>query len=192
MRFVATIATASVLAMPAIDAACTDSRANDRDSVVVSSAAAIAQYPGDSGSIRELIDGIRGANPIQCELLLQTFFSWSSGIPDRDVNAWRVSQRIRRHVVDAESIAWLGEQMRAADGCAARAAARMLGNSPSPAARTLLVNALGHTNPQVRRLAAVGIGMRSDSTLNSRLLELLRDSDAGVRAAVAWALGAVN
>ena len=189
MRFVAAIATASLVGMPLIDAACSDSRASE---VVSAALPATTQAPEDSGSIRELIDGIRGANPIQCELLLQSFFSWSSGIPDRDVTAWRITQRLRRHVVDATDISWLGEQMRAPDGCAARAATRVLGHSPSPAARTLLVSSLAHANPQVRRLAAVGIGIRSDSTVNTRLVAMLRDADAGVRAAAAWALGAVH
>jgi HEAT repeat protein len=192
MRFVATIAAASMIGVPLIDAACTDSRANE----VVTATAARAEFPtqawGDSGSIRELIDGIRGANAIQCELLLQGFHSWSSGVADRDASAWKISQRFHRDVVDAGDIAWLGEQMRASDVCAARASARMLGNSPSPAARTLLLSSLGHANAQVRRLAAVGIGFGSDSTVSRRLVPLLRDADPGVRAAAAWALGAVH
>jgi HEAT repeat protein len=196
MKFGVTIAAVSVIAMPVIDAACTDSRASEVVSEVVTVAAARAAYPsqasGDSGSIRELIDGIRGANAIQCELLLQGFHSWSSGVADRDVNAWRISRRLHRAVVDAGEIAWLGEQMRAPDVCAARTSVRLLGHSPSPAARTVLVNSLAHASPQVRRLAAVGIGYRSDSTVNRQLVALLRDADPGVRAAAAWALGAVH
>jgi HEAT repeat protein len=68
----------------------------------------------------------------------------------------------------------------------------MLGRSPSPAARTFLVGALGDANAQVRQLAAIGIGWRSDSTVNSRLVTLLGDGNAEVRAAAAWALGAVH
>jgi hypothetical protein len=152
----------------------------------------VAQTAADSGSIRELIDGIRGANAIQCELVLQAFVGWTSNVPDRDAEAWSVTQRRWRRVVDQGDIAWLGEQMRAGDACAARAAARLLARSPAPAARTFLVSALRDANPEVRRLAAVGIGFRSDSTVNARLVNLLDDGDAGVRAAAAWALGAVH
>ncbi|HKS05094.1 MAG TPA: HEAT repeat domain-containing protein [Gemmatimonadaceae bacterium] len=192
MKVVVSIAAAALISVGLIDA----SRPDSRTSEVVTATAARADFStqalGDSGSIRELIDGIRGANAIQCELLLQGFHSWSSGVADRDVNAWKVSQRFHRDVVDAGDIAWLGEQMRAPDVCAARASARMLGNSESPAARTLLLSSLGHANAQVRRLAAVGIGYGSDSTVSRRLVPLLRDADPGVRAAAAWALGAVH
>jgi hypothetical protein len=151
-----------------------------------------AQTRGDTGSVRQLLDGIRGANAIQCELLLQAFNGWTTNVPDRDSAAWSVTQLLRRRVTDAAEIAWLGEQVRSTDRCAARAAARMLGRSPSPAARTFLVGALGDANAQVRQLAAIGIGWRSDSTVNSRLVTLLGDGNAEVRAAAAWALGAVH
>jgi hypothetical protein len=151
-----------------------------------------AQARSDTGSIRPLIDGIRGANAIQCELLLQAFSGWTSNVPDMNAEAWTLTQRLRRRVSDASEIAWLGEQVRGADRCAARAAARLLGRSPSAAARTLLVGALGDANPQVRQLAAIGIGWRSDSTVNARLISLLADRNAEVRAAAAWALGAVH
>jgi hypothetical protein len=151
-----------------------------------------AQTPGNTGSIRPLIDGIRGANAIQCELLLQAFIGWTTNVPDRDAQAWNVTQRLRQSVSDPADIAWLGEQVRGPDQCAARAATRLLGRSPSPAARTFLVGALGDANAQVRRLAAIGIGIRSDSTVNSRLVSLLGDGSADVRAAAAWALGAVH
>jgi hypothetical protein len=180
----------AVISMSLIDAACSDSRASELE--IVTAISTYTQAPGDTGSIRELVDGIRGANAIQCELILQAFAGWTSTVPDRDVNAWRVTQRLRQRVVNPADIAWLGEQMRAADGCAARASARMLGRSPAAAARALLVDALSHANAQVRRLGAVGIGIRSDSTVNARLVNLLRDGDPGVRAAAAWALGAVH
>jgi hypothetical protein len=180
----------AALGAAVIDAACADTRADELSPPSTMTAA--AQTQGDTGSIRELIDGVRGANAVQCELLLQAFSGWSSTVPDRDVNAWRITRRLRQRVTNAADIAWLGDQMRAADGCASRAATRMLGRSPSAAARTLLIDALGHTNPQVRRLGAVGIGIRSDTTVNARLVTLLRDGDPGVRAAAAWALGAAH
>lgn len=193
MKFITAVATLTIVGAPVLDMACADSRAGEPDVVVSVSAASLAQGPAaDSGSIRELIDGIRGANAIQCEMVITSFNSWTSNVPDRDVSAWRVTQRVHRGVIDRAEITWLGEQMRSADVCAARASARLLGHSPAPAARTLLVGALSDASPQVRRLAAVGVGMRSDSTMNARLVTLLRDRDAGVRAAAAWALGAVH
>lgn len=193
MKFFAAVATLAVAGAPVLDTACTDSRAGQPEVIASASASALAQSPSaDSGSIRELIEGIRGANAIQCEMLITSFNSWTSDVPDRDVNAWRVTQRARHRLTDRAEITWLSEQMRGTDACAARASARLLGHSPAPAARTLLVAALSDPNAQVRRLAAVGVGMRSDSTMNARLITLLRDRDPGVRAAAAWALGAVH
>ena len=42
--------------------------------------------------VRAFMEAVRGANPIQCEIILQSFNSWSSyHTPDRDSVAWRVS-----------------------------------------------------------------------------------------------------
>jgi HEAT repeat protein len=150
------------------------------------------QRGADTGSLRDVIIGIRGANPIQCELLLQAFTGWTSNVPDRDSQAWVVSRRLWQRVENPEDIAWLGEQVRGTDPCASRAAIRVLGRSPSSAARSFLLSGLADPDPTVRRLAAFGIGFREDSTANAQLVRLLRDGDAGVRAAAAWALGAVN
>lgn len=181
---------AIVAGIALVGGACADSNASELGASGISASA--EQTPADTGSVRQLIDGIRGANPIQCELLLQGFNSWTTNVPDRNSDAWMVTQRLRRRVGDPAEIAWLGEQMRGADRCAARAAARLLGRSPSAAARTFLVGALGDASAQVRQLAAIGIGWRSDSTVNSRLVTLLADRNADVRAAAAWALGAVH
>ena len=180
-------------------AASRDAIASRRDAVnppgaevATATAGVVPQRGRDAGTLRDVINGIRGANAIQCELLLQAFTGWTSNVPDRDVQAWTVSRRLWERVEDPADIAWLGEQVRGADPCVARASIRVLGRSPAPAARSLLVSGLTDTDPRVRRLAAFGIGFREDSTANGQLVRLLGDVDAGVRAAAAWALGAVN
>ena len=59
-------------------------------------------------------------------------------------------------------------------------------------ARSALLSALSDDEAQVRRLAAIGIGFTGDSTVTRPLVRALGDRDATVRAAVAWALGAVH
>jgi HEAT repeat protein len=54
------------------------------------------------------------------------------------------------------------------------------------------MNALRDENPDVRQLGAIGIGFTEDSTATSPLVRALADRDARVRAAAAWALGAVS
>lgn len=145
----------------------------------------------DTGTLHELLDGIRGANAVQCELLMQAFVGWTSEVPDREGPAWLVSRRMWMRVTTPRDIAYLTGELRGADPCVARVAVRILGRSPTPEARSALMAALTDANPGVRRLAAVGIGFRSDSTAGRQLVRLLADGDARVRAAAAWALGEV-
>lgn len=161
---------------------------------LVSNAKVTADEPqADPADLRAYLDGIRGANAIQCEIILSSFNSWSSSrVPDRDSVAWKVSTVIHRRIASAELVPDLATAMRSGDDCASRAAARLLGRSGLARARAELLSALGDANAQVRRLAAIGIGFSDDSTASNQLVRALADRDAGVRAAAAWALGAVN
>lgn len=144
----------------------------------------------DTGTLRDLLDGIRGANAVQCELLMQSFVGWTSSVPDREGPAWVLTRRWMK-VTAPRDVAWLAQEMRGSDPCVARVAVRILGRSPAPEARSALLEALTDASPGVRRLAAIGVGFRSDSTAGRQLVALLADSDARVRAAAAWALGEV-
>ncbi|NUQ12119.1 MAG: HEAT repeat domain-containing protein, partial [Gemmatimonadaceae bacterium] len=59
-------------------------------------------------------------------------------------------------------------------------------------ARAELLSALGADDASLRRLGAIGIGFTGDSLTSALLVRALGDRDAGVRAAAAWALGAVH
>jgi len=146
-----------------------------------------------TADLRAYLQGVRGANAIQCEIILSSFNSWSSSrAPDRDSLAWSVSTVIHRRIASAELIPELVAAMRSGDECASRVAARLLGRSGLASARTELLSALRDENAQVRRLAAIGIGFSDDSTASGQLVRALADRDERVRAAAAWALGAVN
>jgi len=146
-----------------------------------------------AADLRAYLDGMRGANAIQCEIALSSFNSWSSNrAPDRDSVAWNVTMVVHRRMASAELIPELVTAMRSADDCVSRLAARLLGRSRLPQARTELHAALRDENARVRALAAIGIGFSEDSTASAPLVRALADRDERVRAAVAWALGAVN
>ena len=143
--------------------------------------------------VRAYLDGMRGANALQCEIALSSFNSWSSSrAPDRDSLAWNVAMVIHRRVATEQMIPDLVAAMRSADECVSRLAARLLGRSRLAPARAALLSALGDDNAQVRRLAAIGIGFSDDTTTSRVLVRALADRDERVRAAAAWALGAVN
>jgi HEAT repeat protein len=162
---------------------------------VVADGALVAEgdAQADPAAVRAFLQGVRGANAIQCEMILQTFDSWSSNrAPDRDSVAWAVATVVRRRVIAAQSLADLISSLRGDDACAARAATRMLGRSQQAAARRELLAALRDSSVQVRRLAAIGVGYSNDTTASGALVRVLADGDDQVRAAAAWALGAVR
>ena len=143
--------------------------------------------------LRAYVDGMRGANAIQCEIALSGFNSWSSSrAPDRDSVAWNVAMVVHRRVEMQELVPELVTAMRSGDACVSRLAARFLGRSRLESARSALITALRDEDAQVRRLAAIGIGFTEDSTVTQPLVRALADRNPDVRAAVAWALGAVH
>ncbi len=148
-----------------------------------------------AGDVRAYLEGMRGANALQCEIALSSFNSWSSThAPDRDSLAWNVAMVVHRRIASEQMIPDLVAAMRSGDDCVSRLAARLLGRSQLANARTALLSALGDENAQVRRLAAIGIGFSEDTSqsMSRQLVRALADRDERVRAAAAWALGAVN
>jgi hypothetical protein len=146
-----------------------------------------------SADVRAYLEGMRGANALQCEIALSSFNSWSSSrAPDRDSVAWNVARVIHRRIASEQMVPELITAMRSGDECVSRIAARLLGRSKLAPARSALLTALRDENAQVRRLAAIGIGFSEDTTVSAPLVRALADRDERVRAAVAWALGAVN
>jgi HEAT repeat protein len=164
-----------------------------RASMVVPANLMAQQSHASPADLRAYLEGIRGANAIQCEIALSSFNSWSSSrAPDRDSTAWNVAMVIHRKVQSEDLIPDLVTAMRSGDSCVSRIATRLLGRSRLPSAKAALLSALRDDNAQVRRLAAIGIGFSEDTTVSAPLVRALADRDAMVRAAAAWALGAVN
>jgi HEAT repeat protein len=190
-RTVLTLAAAIVVVPVAMKAR--ESSGVVRASVVMPASVSQKGPHASAADLRAYLEGMRGANAIQCEIALSSFNSWSSGrSPDRDSLAWNVSMVIHRKVQSPELVPDLVTAMRSGDSCVSRIATRLLGRSGLAPARTALLSALRDENAQVRRLAAIGIGFTDDTTTMAPLVRALSDRDAMVRAAAAWALGAVN
>jgi hypothetical protein len=169
-----------------------------RDSGTAARVAAASTVEGEgaqatTADVRAYLAAIRGANPVQCEIVISGFNSWSwNHAPDRDTTAWKLTMVTHRSIRSADVIPDLVAAVKSGDSCASRVAARMLGQTDLPAARRELLAALSDQDAQVRQLAAIGLGFSEDSTLSTQLVRALADGDARVRAAAAWALGAVH
>jgi hypothetical protein len=164
-----------------------------RANLTVTSSIVTQESQATPADLRAYMDGIRGANAIQCEIVLSSFNSWSSSrAPDRDSTAWNVSMVIHRRIRSPDLVPDLITAMRSGDACVSRVATRLLGRSGLAPARSALLSALSDENAQVRRLAAIGIGFTEDTTVTAPLVRALADRDMLVRAAAAWALGAVH
>ena len=147
----------------------------------------------DPAQVRAYLQAVRGSNSVQCEVVLSSFNAWgSSRAPDRDSVAWNVAMVIHREFDASELVADLVAALRSGDECVTRVAARLLGRSKLPAARSALLAALGEADPALRLLGAIGLGFTEDSLVSGPLVRALADRDERVRAAAAWALGAVN
>lgn len=145
--------------------------------------------------VRRLLDGVRGATPVQCELALRSFSFWSDWdgrVPDRDETTVRLLRWAHGTQKDPAIVAPLAAGLRDTDACVQRMAARLLGRTRLPAARARLVEALRDRDARVRVLGAVGLGYTDDKTAIPLLVQALKDGDPKVRAAAAWALGAIH
>lgn len=188
-RTVLTVAAAAVVLPLAMRA---------RESAAVRAGASLATEAkgkdvADPEQLRAYLQAVHGSNAVQCEIILSAFNAWgSSRAPDRDSVAWNVSHMIYRDIEAPESVADLVREMKTGDDCGSRVAARLLGRAEAPAARNELLAALRADDAEVRRLGAIGLGFTGDSTTSALLVRALADRDARVRAAAAWALGAVN
>lgn len=149
---------------------------------------------GTQDRTRVLLDGMRGANAMQCELALQGMNGWWGNGPEpgRDAVAMNVIYNTAHRNIDAGNVPMLATALKDTDLCVRRIAARLLGRSQLPAARARLLEATKDADPVMRRLGALGLGHMDDRTLTRDLVRMLDDRDAGVRAAAAWAIGAIH
>ena len=79
-----------------------------------------------TADVRAYLEATRGANAVQCEIILSSFNSWSSSrSPDRDSTAWKVSMVIHRDITSAQVVPDLVAAMKSGDPCSSRVAARV-------------------------------------------------------------------
>ena len=161
---------------------------------------AALQAPPDSAAVSALLAGVRGANPMICELAARTVEGnggWGGGRTGdlrapTDPLIRDALVVIRRDHVPPSAVGILSAALTEDDACERRIAAPLLVRIDSPAALQALRQALHDDRPGTREAAAVGLGYTNNATVIPALLAGLQDPVARVRAACAMALGSIE
>jgi hypothetical protein len=153
----------------------------------------------DTASLARLLDGVRGANSLACELATRSvdmhgwWSNWGdlSGNPlEMDSTAAGLIAWIQRDHNDPAVVPRLRAAMRDADRCVRRIAGSFLGRVEHPSAIAALLAALDDASAETRYVAAIGLGVSDEPPgALQPLLRRLRDESPAVRRVVAWALG---
>ncbi len=152
---------------------------------------------GEAGTIdvAALLTAAQGAPPVICSIAAQSlrngnFGGWSDApvTPLARVELRRSEDR-RVGFSDAE-IQQLLQSLGAEDPCVRELSVRMLGHEDENATvRNGLLSRLRESNPRMREVAALGLGLVEGGEVVDPLIQALRDAEIGVRANAAWALG---
>lgn len=155
----------------------------------------------DTTSLARLLDGVRGVNPLACELATRSvdMHGWWSNWGDLSGNPLETDSAsaalifwIQHKHNDPAVVPRLSAAMRDADRCVRRVAGSFLGRVQHPNAVSALLGALDDANADTRHVAAIGLGVAEAPTALQPLIRRLRDESAVVRRGAAWALGALE
>jgi HEAT repeat protein len=162
-------------------------------------ARAQATAAAESAAVTTLIQSVRGANPLLCELASRTIEQgWGWGGRAYDPRAVRepvlraVIAVIHEHPPRPTSVTELAAALGDDDACVRRIAAPLLGRIEHPTARAALRTALRDARPATREAAAFGLGFTDDAAMIPALLGGIQDAVPRVRAVSAWALGEIE
>lgn len=155
--------------------------------------------PADPADATRLVEAIRGADPVICELAARAVRSrdgfWGS-TPHPAAVADPEVQRIVEFAVGSEGAGTeevLAGALSDADPCVRRIAAMRLGRIGTDIAHARLAEALESGSAAAREAAAVGLGISDDPRAIPALVRRLEeDDDVRVRRAAAWAMGKID
>ena len=161
------------------------------------SVASDALAPADSLAA-DLLDRIRGLDPVACELASRAVRSqnWWGGQAEPAASDDPMVAAIVSWALDAggpSAVPVLGGGLSDPDPCVRRVAAIRLGRIEDPAALDRLRRSLESTNADEREVAALGLGISENPEAVPALVGRLEgDESPRVRRAAAWALGEIE
>ena len=159
-----------------------------------------AQESAASDSMRavQLLANARGANPVMCELAMQSidrrYGNWGSTgrAPDAIIGQRALLDWASKDFEDAGVVGALSVALSDDDTCVRRMAARLFGRVKNPTVASTLVNRLNDRDERTRQMAAIALGYIVDHETVDALIGVLDDGVAAVRSAATWALGEIE
>lgn len=166
--------------------------------------AATARVPADSLA-SALLETVRGADPVVCELAVRAVdgrHGWSSTADElagvgasltplqRATFQWAVEGN--EEAADGGAVEPLAAGLADPDPCVRRMAALKLGRTGDPRGIAALRSALVSPDVAQRVVGALGLGYAEDPAVIDDLGGALDDASPEVRAAAAWALGEIE
>lgn len=159
-----------------------------------------AQTASASDSVRavQLLANARGANPVMCELAMQSidrrYGNWGSAgqAPDAIIGQRTLLEWASQDIEDAGVVSALSTALSDADTCVRRMAARLFGRVKHPSAVETLQHQLENRDERTRQMAAIALGYQDELAAVDALMDALADRVAAVRAAATWALGEIE
>jgi HEAT repeat protein len=152
----------------------------------------------DSTRAVQLLANARGANPVMCELAMQSvdrrYGNWGSAgrAPDAIIGQRALLEWASQDIEDAGVVGALSGALSDEDVCVRRMAARLFGRVEHPSALQALTMQLENPGERTRQMAAVALGYLDNPEAVEDLITVLNDRVAAVRAAATWALGEIE
>ena len=155
----------------------------------------------DPRRVETFLAAVRGTGAVACELAVRSVSgrNWNGRGGDPSAGADTAARTLVDDVLMRNAAAAAVPELRTAlgdaDACVRRVAAPILGRVDDPAATRALLDALRDPTAPTRAAGATGLaysGRRRAGDVRDPLAAALRDADAAVRAASAWALGELH
>ncbi|HEX6053386.1 MAG TPA: HEAT repeat domain-containing protein [Gemmatimonadaceae bacterium] len=153
--------------------------------------------------VASVLSAARGVSPIMCSLAAQSVWGGGWGwydAPSSPIGA-EVSMRIRelgRQRLASSDVRLVMDSLASGDACVREMSVRLLarqrneGGQRDETVVSGLVERLGSQSPELREVAALGLGFMHPRSAVEPLIRALRDDMPGVRANSAWALGHIE
>lgn len=203
-RSIEPVATSAGAAREARREAAVASRIEEASGAIAQVASGERTVTMSAQDVASVLTAARGVSPIMCSLAAQSLWGGGWGWWDAPLSpvTSEVSTRIRdlgRQPLAPAEVRLVLDSLASPDACVREISVRLLSRQRGEGGRTTdeaivngLIERLGSPSPELREIAALGLGFISPRAAAEPLIRTLRDDAPGVRANSAWALGHID